>query len=530
MARALDAGGRRDQRRSRPARRAARAPELPPRLLAHRRPGARLPALLRHQHPGRPAHGGRAGLRRHPRPGARAGCGRACSTASASTIRTACATRRSTSSGCATRPRRPGSWSRRSSSRASRCRESWPVDGTTGYDFLNRVGGLFVDPAGEEPLTDLYAELHRRDAPTAPALVRGEEAAGPRRAAGERRQPAGRGLPGGLRAPPPPPRLHPLRAAPGARARWSPASRSTAPTCGRSIGEVSELRPAATSTRRSRPPRRSAPTSTADLFDFLRDCSCCCEVRGEPESELVMRFQQLTGPVMAKGVEDTAFYNFHRLIALNEVGGEPGRVRRLASRSSTASPPRPSGAGRRRCSPPRRTTPSAARTCGRGSACSPRSPSAGARPSRRWFERNARHRREADCPDRNAEYLLYQTLVGAWPIYAGARGGLHGEGHPRGQGAHLLDAARTPEYEEALRGFVERRARRSGVRRRPRSLRGPAGRAGADQLARPDAAQAHRPGRARLLPGHGALGPLAWSIPTTAGRSTTSCGAACSPS
>ena len=40
-----------------------------------------------------------------------------------------------------------------------RLRESWPVAGTTGYDFLNRVGGLFVDPAGEQPLTELYAEF-----------------------------------------------------------------------------------------------------------------------------------------------------------------------------------------------------------------------------------------------------------------------------------------------------------------------------------------------------------------------------------
>ena len=45
-----------------------------------------------------------------------------------------------------------------------------------------------------------------------------------------------------------------------------------------------------------------------------------------------MKFQQLTGPVMAKGVEDTAFYIYNRLVSLNEVGGEPGRVRRRRRR------------------------------------------------------------------------------------------------------------------------------------------------------------------------------------------------------
>jgi (1->4)-alpha-D-glucan 1-alpha-D-glucosylmutase len=61
-----------------------------------------------------------------------------------------------------------------------------------------------------------------------------------------------------------------------------------------------------------------------DLFDFFRDI-LLLRVRGELESELGMRFQQLTGPVMAKGVEDTAFYCFNRLVSLNEVGGDPGR-------------------------------------------------------------------------------------------------------------------------------------------------------------------------------------------------------------
>ena len=71
-----------------------------------------------------------------------------------STIPTGSRTRAATWSGCA-RPGSSTSGSRRSSSPASGCGE-WPVEGTTGYEFLNDVTALFVDPAGEEPLTRLY--------------------------------------------------------------------------------------------------------------------------------------------------------------------------------------------------------------------------------------------------------------------------------------------------------------------------------------------------------------------------------------
>src|SRR5262249_36283747 len=59
-----------------------------------------------------------------------------------------------------------------------------------------------------------------------------------------------------------------------------------------------------------------------DLFTFLGDI-LTLRVTGDLETELVMRFQQLTGPAMAKGAEDTAFYVYTRLVSLNEVGGDP---------------------------------------------------------------------------------------------------------------------------------------------------------------------------------------------------------------
>jgi (1->4)-alpha-D-glucan 1-alpha-D-glucosylmutase len=127
-----------------------------------------------------------------------------------------------------------------------------------------------------------------------------------------------------------------------------------------------------------------------------------------------MRFQQNTGPVMAKGVEDTVFYNYNRLVALNEVGGDPSRfgitlakfheecleTQRLWSTSMTTT-----------------TTHDTKRSEDVRARISLLSeiPEGWAEAVERWAEHNLRHK-TGGLPDRNAEYLLYQILVGAWPI------------------------------------------------------------------------------------------------------------------
>src|SRR5690606_17745721 len=68
--------------------------------------------------------------------------------------------------------------------------------------------------------------------------------------------------------------------------------------------------------------RAASPDGDAPLFEFLCELLTLA-VTGDLEAEFVLRFQQLTGPAMAKGVEDTVFYTYNRLIALNEVGGDP---------------------------------------------------------------------------------------------------------------------------------------------------------------------------------------------------------------
>ncbi len=131
-----------------------------------------------------------------------------------------------------------------------------------------------------------------------------------------------------------------------------------------------------------------------------------------------MKFQQLTGPVMAKGVEDTAFYVYNRLISLNEVGGDPeefGISLEAFSRAQrgTAQTLAPYDADSFRP-----MTPSAARMGVRASTRFPRSRRSGAPPCRagnRFNEANKTLVNGEPVPDRNDEYLFYQTLIGAWP-------------------------------------------------------------------------------------------------------------------
>ncbi|MFL6234141.1 MAG: malto-oligosyltrehalose synthase, partial [Thermoanaerobaculia bacterium] len=326
-------------------------------------------------------------------------------------------------------------------------RGSWPVEGTTGYDFLNRVGGLLVDREGEGPLTELYTGLTGQSAGWVD-LVREKKllvlsellASDVNRLAEVFLQVCERH------------RRHrdytrfELRQAIREVVAGFPVYRTYARA---EIGEVEELDRryvdeaiAAAKARR--------PDLAADLFDFFR-ALLLLEVRGEVEGELVMRFQQLTGPAMAKGVEDTAFYNFHRLTALNEVGGSPGdfglRVEafhRLAAESQRLWP-------QALLATSTHDTKRSEDVRARISLLS-EIPEPWGEAARRWYERNAKYRK-GDFPDRNAEYLLYQTLVGAWPISA-ERAAAYMEKAAREAKAHTSWTRQNPEYEEALRSFV----------------------------------------------------------------------------
>jgi (1->4)-alpha-D-glucan 1-alpha-D-glucosylmutase len=326
--------------------------------------------------------------------------------------------------------------------------KSWPIAGTTGYDFIYQVTNLFVDPAGEGPLTKFYAEF--TDEPSNFAIV-GREKKGM----------AMRDLLGSD--------VNRLTALFGQICERHRRHRdytrdelhqvlreviSSLPVyrtyVRATVGQVSEddIR---TITDAIESAKKTRLDLDKDLFDFFRDI-LLLRVRGELETELVMRFQQLTGPVMAKGVEDTAFYCFNRLVALNEVGGDPGSFGFSADEFHKA-------CAETQAQWPRSMLASSTHDTKRSEDVRARLHLLSEIPDRwreavqRWAKLNKRYRRDG-LPDRNAEYLLYQTLVGAWPI-ATERMITYMEKASREAKVHTSWTNANPDYDAALRQFIE---------------------------------------------------------------------------
>ena len=357
------------------------------------------------------------------------------------------------------------------------------------------VGGLFVDPAGEEPLT----EVRTRSPATTDVDEVVHEPSGTARAARALAADVDRltALLGrDLRAAPPP-RPHPPRAARRPCARCSPPSRSTGPTCRPTPGVVrpEDATGGDGAVGGARRPTRHRP----ELLDFLADLLLLECRRAALEDEWAMRFQQLTGPVMAKGVEDTAFYRYNRC-SPQRGGRRPGPVRRRVDEFHAANAAAQAG-GRPRCSPSPPTTPSAARTCGPAWRCCRRSRTAWAACGR-WMAAQ-RPALAGGEPDRHAQHL-YQTLVGAWPLAGRPGGGLPGQGHPEAK-LRTSWTEPDPDYDAARDAFVA--AVSADEPSPPTSTRSsPRWSAPAGQRPGPGAA-ADGARRARHLPGHRAVGP-----------------------
>src|SRR5262249_537017 len=133
---------------------------------------------------------------------------------------------------------------------------------------------------------------------------------------------------------------------------------------------------------------------------------------------LVRKLQQLTGPVTAKSLEDTAFYRFHRLIALNEVGGDPDadgvKVDEFHRRMHARPPGGGGGLTGRSTHDPKRGEDARA-----GILALSELPDEWAAAVARWRSANARHVQrtgERRAPSPVLEYKLYQGLIGAWPL------------------------------------------------------------------------------------------------------------------
>lgn len=323
----------------------------------------------------------------------------------------------------------------------------WAVDGTTGYDFLNLADRLFIDPAGESALTEFYAEFtgHSIDFP---AIVREKKHRVLRElfASDVNRLVAllGRVCEAHRRY-----RDHTRREMQSMLRETIacfPVYRSYVRAEAGQISDddrrhVVEALDAARSQR---------PDVDGALFDLLGDI-LLLKLRGEAESELVMRFQQLTGPVMAKGVEDTALYCFNRLVSLNEVGGRPDRfgvsVSAFHQSCQEALQFRPRSMLATTTHDTKRSEDVRARL-----HLLSEIPERWAEAVRNWTELSQPHRL-AEFQDRNTEYFLYQTLVGAWPIEL-ERVLPYLEKGVREAKTHTSWTNPVVEYETALRQFV----------------------------------------------------------------------------
>lgn len=170
--------------------------------------------------------------------------------------------------------------------------------------------------------------------------------------------------------------------------------------------------------------KRRNPYPDVSIFDFIQAVLLGEEpddVSGDEADDRArfrMKFQQLTSPVMAKGVEDTVFYIFNRLSSLNEVGGEPSTFGMAAGDVHKTYVQRRSEWPGNLLTSSTHDTKRSEDVRARIHALS-ESPREWRASVNRWALMNRKFRTRANgtwAPDKNDEYLLYQTLVGSWPI------------------------------------------------------------------------------------------------------------------
>lgn len=298
----------------------------------------------------------------------------------------------------------------------------WPVDGTTGYDFAATVNNLFVDRRNERAFDDLYERFvrERRERPTfgdlvyrSKKLVMHETMSGDINSLG-----------------------HQLN-------RFSERNRhfrdftlySLISTLKEVIACFPVYRTYVTPSQRVsdrdrhfineaiRCAKQRTPGVTSVVVDFvgqllLRQTPPRTAEESEERDRFIGKFQQITGPVAAKGTEDTALYIYNRLVSLNEVGSDP----RVFGADPAAVH---DWMARRRCDRPTALSATSTHDTKRGEDVRARLNVLSELPDlwkamvAKWRAHNRRWKTEVDgrpAPGANEEYLLYQTLVGAWPL------------------------------------------------------------------------------------------------------------------
>jgi (1->4)-alpha-D-glucan 1-alpha-D-glucosylmutase len=284
----------------------------------------------------------------------------------------------------------------------------WLTDGTTGYDYMNEAAALLHDPEGEATLSRLWTEISGRSH----AFEEEERQARLetlRRSFSGQLEAAVRAFHRLARSD-----LHTRDLTAGALRRGLTVLLSVFPAY-RTYG-VGDSAPASDGPLLARALERAAPFVAPGEGPVLERIAAWLQGEGPGELELrrpaVRRFQQLSAPVAAKAVEDTAFYRYGRLLSRDDVGSDPARLAASVGHMHEAN------AERARTFPHAMLT-TATHDHKRGEDVRARLAVISAAPADweaavdRWQQLNATRAAGIDPVDL---YPLYQTLVGAWPL------------------------------------------------------------------------------------------------------------------
>ncbi len=297
--------------------------------------------------------------------------------------------------------------------------KDWPVDGTTGYDFLNLVNGLFVDPESVGKMDRIYRVFIGARVNFDNLVYRSKKIVMHNALASE------------------------LNVLANALTRIALANRHTCDFTLNSLRDalsrivacfpvyrtyISENHVSETDQKyileAVECAKRQSPGSDPSVFDFVQDALLLtkAETQGKIYRDAVIRFamkaQQFTSAVMAKGLEDTSFYRYHRLDSLNEVGGDPRRFGESVEGFHANMAERAKSWPRSMLETSSHDTKRSEDVRARINVLS-EIPAQWGKALRQWRELNYGKKRLVDdvlAPSRNDEYLLYQTLVGAWPL------------------------------------------------------------------------------------------------------------------
>jgi (1->4)-alpha-D-glucan 1-alpha-D-glucosylmutase len=321
--------------------------------------------------------------------------------------------------------------------------ETWPVQGTTGYDFLNHVSGIFCQTKNRKAFHRIYTAF-------AP-----QESGYDELVANKKRLIIGKHMAGDIDN-----LAHLLKTSASLDRHASditlyglkrglvevmaqfPVYRTYIDQRGVSDGDKMTVEKATQRARRSIP-GLSNEIDFIERFLLLKFDDYLSETEKTPWAHFAMRFQQFTGPLMAKGFEDTTFYVYNRLLSLNEVGGDPARFGTSLAAFHTFNL-------RRAEMWPNTMNATATHDTKRGEDVRARINVLSEIP-KEWeaqlktWQRVNRNKKPVvqgvRVPDRNDEYFLYQTLIGTFP----------------------LDQTQVPEFRDRLKNYLVKAVREAKV-------------------------------------------------------------------